>query len=59
MFGRHPRLAIDAFLGIASTEEKVKSHQDYADKLKKKLKQVYEKFSEEARVAGNKPKEIL
>ena len=56
MFGRYPRLAIDAFLGIAPTEEKVKSHQDYADKLKNKLKQAYEKASEEARITGKKHK---
>ena len=33
MFGCYPRLAIDAFLGIRSSEER-KSHQDYVDKLK-------------------------
>ena len=32
MFGRHPRLVIDAFLGIDLSEEH-KSHQDYVDRI--------------------------
>ena len=31
-FGRHPRLAIDAFLGL--NQDIPRSHQDYVDKLK-------------------------
>ena len=42
MFGRNPRLAIDAFLGLRSFEER-KSHQDYADKLKDRLADAYKK----------------
>ena len=34
MFGRHPRLASDAFLGLPSV---AKSKQDYGDKLKEQL----------------------
>ena len=41
MFGRHPRLAIDAFLGIGLSEEH-KSHQDYVDRLKDRLQYAYE-----------------
>ena len=32
MFGRHPRLVIDAFLGIGLSEER-KSHQDYVHRI--------------------------
>ena len=55
MFGRHPRLAIDAFLGIRSSEER-KSHQDYADKLKNRLSDAYKCASEEAANKGEKYK---
>ena len=55
MFGRHPRLAIDAFLGIRSSEER-KSHQDYADKLKNCLSDAYKCASEEAAHKGEKYK---
>ena len=55
MFGRHPRLAIDAFLGIRSSEER-KSHQDYADKLKNRLSDAYKCVSEEAAHKGEKYK---
>ena len=55
MFGRHPRLAIDAFLGIRSSEER-KSHQDYVDKLKDRLADAYQDASEEARFKGKKYK---
>ena len=55
MFGRHPRLAIDAFLGIRSSEER-KSHQDYADKLKNRLSDAYKCASEEAAHKGEKYK---
>ena len=56
MFGRHPRLAIDAFLGIRSSEER-KSHQDYVDKLKDRLADAYQDASEEARLKGKKYKQ--
>ena len=55
MFGRHPRLAIDAFLGIRSSEER-KSHQDYVDKLKDRMADAYQNASEEARQKGRKYK---
>ena len=42
MFGRHPRLAIDALLGIGSSEEH-KSHQDYEDRPKDRLQYAVEK----------------
>ena len=49
MFGRHPRLAIDAFLGLPSV---AKSKQDYSDKLKKQLHTAYDKAHKEAKHAG-------
>ena len=55
MFGRHPRLAIDAFLGIGSTEER-KSHQDYVDRLKDRLQFVYDQAGQEAKRKGRKYK---
>ena len=55
MFGRHPRLAIDAVLGIGSSEER-KSHQDYVDKLKDRLAYAYKKAGEEAKIKGQKYK---
>ena len=55
MFGRHSRLAIDAFLGIRSSEERM-SHQDYADKLKNRLSDAYKCASEEAAHKGEKYK---
>ena len=42
MFGRHPRLAIDAYLGISWPEESEIVPQDhYATKLKKRLQFAY------------------
>ena len=55
MFGRHPRLAIDAFLGIGSSEEH-KSHEDYVDRLKDRLQYAYERAEIEARKKGKKYK---
>ena len=57
MFGRHPRLAIDAFLGIPQDSVTVKSHQDYVDRLKQRLATAYETASEEARKSVGRQKE--
>ena len=56
MFGRHPRLAIDAFLGLPSNNPIAKSKQDYNDKLKEQLHTAYDKASKEAKHAGAKYK---
>ena len=37
MFGRHPRLAVDAFLGIQPNTETGTSQTEYAKKLKARL----------------------
>ncbi|MCG8044577.1 MAG: RNase H-like domain-containing protein [Candidatus Thiodiazotropha endolucinida] len=57
MFGRHPRLAIDAYLGLKSPEEhKVRSKEHYATKLKKRLQFAYKVASNEARKSADKNK---
>ena len=56
MFGRHPRLAIDAFLGLENEPSAPKRHQDYSDKLQHHLEYAYNIASEEARKAAKKHK---
>ena len=56
MFGRHPRLAIDAFLGLENEPSAPKRHQDYSDKLQHRLEYAYNIASEEARKAAKKHK---
>ena len=57
MFGRHPRLAVDAYLGIPSPEESTVVSQDhYATKLKKRLQFAYKVASKEAQKAGERNK---
>ena len=57
MFGRHPRLAIDAYLGIPSAEESTVVSQDhYATKLKKRLQFAYKVASKEAQKAAERNK---
>ena len=41
MFGRHPRLAIDAYLGLNSPEESISYREHYVTKLKKRLQFAY------------------
>ena len=49
MFGQHPRLAIDAYLGLSSPEEPSSaSREHYASKLKKCLEFAYKVASKEA-----------
>ena len=52
MFGRHPRLAVDAFLGL---KENI-NQKDYADKLRDRLRTAYKKATEEAKKKGVKYK---
>ena len=56
IFGRHPRLAMDAFLGIGCGHEIPKSRQDYSVHLKDRLQFAYKKASEEAKKTGEKYK---
>lgn len=55
MFGRHPRLAIDAVVGLASSEER-KARFNNVDKLEVYLAEVYKKAIEEAKHNGQKYK---
>ena len=57
MFGRHPRLAIDAYLGMSLPEESAIVSQDhYATKLKKRLQFAYKVASKEAQKAADRNK---
>lgn len=56
MFGRHPRLAIDAFLGLKQEPAKPKNHQDFVDKLKQRLDYAYNRASVETKKAAGKYK---
>ena len=56
MFGRHPRLAVNAFLGIPQSKEQVKSRQDYVDKLKQRMAFTYDNASAEARKNADRQK---
>ena len=48
MFGRQPRLAIDAFLGIKPNSETGTSQTEYAKKLKSRLDLAYKRATDEA-----------
>lgn len=57
MFGRHPRLAVDAYLGLSSPEEPtVKSREHYATKLKKRLQFAYKVASTESKKSADRHK---
>ena len=57
MFGRHPRLAVDAYLGLKSSEEaSVKSKDHYATKLRKRLQFAYKVASKEAQKSAQRHK---
>jgi hypothetical protein len=55
MFGWHPRLAIDAFLGVTS-DSPVKDHITYVSSLEKRLKFAYKTA---AKVAEKEPVRYL
>ena len=58
MFGRHPRLAVDAFIGIKSSQDPpIKSREHYATKLKKRLHFAYKAASSEAEKSASRQKE--
>ena len=48
MYRRHPRLAIDAFLGIPQDTGTTRSQEDYVDRIKQRLDAAYLKASEES-----------
>ena len=49
MFARHPRLAIDAFLGLTPDSLPGTCHSDYIRKLRDRLNFAYKKAEEEAK----------
>jgi hypothetical protein len=55
MFGRHPRLAINAFLGIKPNKSPVKNH-SYVSNLQNKLKFAYSVALQKAKKQGKKHK---
>ena len=56
MFGRHPRLAIDAFLGLNSDSLNSISQTEYIKKLKDRLSFAYQKATEVSKKAGSRHK---
>ena len=52
MFGRHPRLAIDAFLGLETNCESGKNQTEYVHKLQSRLAFAYRKAVEVAKQQG-------
>ena len=57
MFGRHPRLAIYAFLGLKNYEPQCKTPQDYAGSLKERLAYAYDAAARKARRNATRHKE--
>ena len=58
MYGRQPRLAIDALLGIGDDSLEAKHPSDYVRKLKSRLTTAYEAASKEAAVNAGKYKQL-
>ena len=57
MLGRHPRLAVDAYLGLSSPEEPtVNAREHYATKLKKRLQFAYKVASTESKKNADRHK---
>ena len=56
MFGRHPRLAIDAFLGLNSDSLNSTSQTEYIRKLRDRLSFAYQKAREVSKKAGSRHK---
>ena len=56
MFGRHPRLAVDACLGIQITAEPVSSRAHYSSKLKNRLNFAYKVAAREAEKSADRNK---
>ncbi|KAH3790157.1 hypothetical protein DPMN_168352 [Dreissena polymorpha] len=52
MFGRHPCLAIDAFLGLPTEDIADKQHTEYVAKLRKRLSESYDRVRQNARSSG-------
>ena len=57
MYGRHPRLAEDAFLGIGDDALEARCHPDYVDKLQDRLAFAYDAASKEGAANAKKHKD--
>ena len=57
MFGRHPKLALDAFLGLKANDTSSKETHEYIRKLQERLSSAYKKASEAAKATGCSNKE--
>ncbi len=58
MFGWHPRLAIDAYLGVDNVTDESGSRETYTKKLKKRLDYAYKVAADEARKQSTRHKAI-
>ena len=56
MFGRHPRLAIDAFLGLNSDSLHLTFQTEYIRKLRDNISLAYQKAREVSKKASSKHK---
>ena len=56
MFGRHPRLAVDACLGLQNPTEPISSREHYSSKLKKRLDLAYKVAAREAQKSADRNK---
>ena len=54
MFGSHPRLAVDACLGLQNPTEPISSREHYASKLKKRLDFAYKVAAREAQKSADR-----
>ena len=58
MFGWHPSLSVDAFLGIDPGNPRTSDHATYTDKLRSRLQYAYKVAAEESRKKGLKNKQM-
>ncbi len=58
MFGRHPRLAIDAFLGLRPDEMHATRSSEYIRKLSDRLDKAYAEATKEAKKSAKKQKRV-
>ena len=54
MFGWHPRLAIDAYLGLDQLSDSAKSREYYVQKMKRRLQYAYDVAQKESTKKGQK-----
>ena len=57
MYDMHPRLVIDAFLGLLDSDSVSKSHQNYDKQLKARMAEAYKEAGKQAARKGCKYKQ--